>query len=118
MLPSIRTEKGEEEGVPVSLMEAMAAGVPVISTQTGAIEELAGGDAGLLVPDKNPSALQAAIWSLFDSREAARLASAGRARILDEYEVSRTVGKFVSMIVGSTPKTARAPGSADNVAST
>ncbi len=54
VLPSIVTEKGEYEGIPVSLIEAMSYKIPVVSTNTGGIPELLEGGAGIIVEQKNP----------------------------------------------------------------
>lgn len=67
VLPSIVTEDGEREGIPVSLMEAMAYGVPVIATQTGGIPELVEG-AGILVPPGSAESLAEAILRLARDR--------------------------------------------------
>ncbi|WP_299140323.1 glycosyltransferase family 4 protein [uncultured Vibrio sp.] len=57
-LPSIDLGAGLHEGIPVALMEAMNAGLPCISTNTGSINELINdGVNGLLVEDKNSIAL-------------------------------------------------------------
>lgn len=61
VLPSINTRDGQHEGIPYSLMEAMSWGVPVISTDTGAIPELLGGGTGIVVREKDPQALADAI---------------------------------------------------------
>jgi colanic acid/amylovoran biosynthesis glycosyltransferase len=53
VLPSVDLGNGEHEGIPVSLMEAMAYGIPVLSTQTGSIEELLPREIGATVPDKS-----------------------------------------------------------------
>jgi len=61
ILPSINTDKGEHEGIPVALMEAMAYKIPVIATNTGGISELLSGNAGRIVKEKNPEDLAMAI---------------------------------------------------------
>lgn len=88
VLPSIVTDQGEKEGIPVVLMEAMAAGVPVISTSTGGIPELLSGGAGLMVPPGDPNALADAIHEVLTDRETwNRLSVAGRGRIRQEYHL-------------------------------
>lgn len=67
VLPSIVTKSGNAEGIPVALMEAMAVGVPVISTTTTGIPELVvDGETGLLVPPRDVAALADAIERMLD----------------------------------------------------
>ncbi len=55
VVPSIETGAGVKEGIPVVIMEAMAAGVPVIATGYSGIPEIVrDGESGLLVPEKDP----------------------------------------------------------------
>ena len=65
----------EHEGFCVPVVEAMAAGVPVVAFDQGAVPEVLGG-AGVLVSDKDPYALAAAIAALL--RDAPRRDGAGR----------------------------------------
>jgi colanic acid/amylovoran biosynthesis glycosyltransferase len=54
MLPSVTAANGDQEGLPVALMEAMAMGLPVLSTLHSGIPELVeDGLSGLLVPEKD-----------------------------------------------------------------
>ena len=68
-----------QEGLGSILLEAMAAGVPIVAASTGGIPELVrDGSTGLLVPPRNPAALAAAVIRLLgDPALAARLAAAG-----------------------------------------
>jgi colanic acid/amylovoran biosynthesis glycosyltransferase len=76
--PSELTDTSDQEGIPNSMLEAMATGLPVIATQHGGIPEaVTHGHDGLLVPEKSPDALADAIISLL--RDPARLASFGAA---------------------------------------
>lgn len=77
------------EGIPVALMEAMAFGVPCVSTTIAGIPELiSSGKDGLLVPPANPIALAAAIESLAeDSALRAYLGHSARRRIVSEYNL-------------------------------
>lgn len=99
VLPSVDLGDHEHEGIPVSLMEAMAHGIPVISTQTGGIPELIGNGAGLLVPPQNPPALADALEALIrDSSLRAQLGAAGRRRIEERFSVARTAAELVACI--------------------
>ncbi len=77
VLPSRQTETWEEQYGMV-LVEAMASGLPIITTQTGAIPEVVG-DSALLVPDKSPQQLALALETLL-TNPALRLKLARKAR--------------------------------------
>ena len=81
VLPSITILPLHREQFGRVLVEAMAAGVPVIGSSSGAIPEVVG-DAGLIVPERDPTALAGAIERLLseaDVRQA--LAERGRQRV-------------------------------------
>lgn len=63
---------GEHEGVPIAIMEAMAAGLPVVSTVTGSIDELVTPETGSLVPQRDPLALADALEPLLRDRNLRR----------------------------------------------
>ena len=80
----------EREGIPVSLMEAMAAGVPAVATDSGATRELITDGAGLLVPPSDRGALAEALRHLgADPELRARLGSAARARVAEAFDAER-----------------------------
>lgn len=92
VLPSIETESGEREGIPVSLIEAMAWGIPVISTPTGGINELLREEAGLLIPERNSQALADAMEALTrDAKYLRILGERGRRRVKEEFNVEVVV---------------------------
>jgi len=63
--PSEVTKDSDQEGVPNSMLEAMATGLPVVATQHGGIPEAVTHETdGLLVPEKNPDALAEALLKL------------------------------------------------------
>jgi glycosyltransferase involved in cell wall biosynthesis len=70
------------EGLPVSVLEAMAAGLPVVASEVGGLPELvADGESGLLVQSGDPDRLGAALASLVaDPGLRLRFGAAGRAR--------------------------------------
>lgn len=83
------------EGFGLPVGEAMACGVPVISTTGGALPEVVG-DAGILVPPENPDALSRAIADLLDNPElAGRLGQAGYERVHRHFTWKRAAEKTV-----------------------
>jgi glycosyltransferase involved in cell wall biosynthesis len=81
------------EGTPVALIEALAAGRPVVATRVGGTPDLLGeGERGLLVPPADPAALAAAILKTIRESEAARRrAQAGREHVLARHSSDRLV---------------------------
>ncbi len=68
LLPSITADNGDEEGIPNSLKEAMARGIPVVSTDHSGIPELVDdGISGFLVPQRNSTMLARKIQYLIDN---------------------------------------------------
>jgi colanic acid/amylovoran biosynthesis glycosyltransferase len=102
-LPSVAS--GEvEEGIPVSLMEAMGARVAVIATRTGAIPELLDGGAGILVPAEDPAALADALEAL--ARDPALrecLAREGRRRVQSDFDVGQIAAELARRFAHCTP---------------
>jgi glycosyltransferase involved in cell wall biosynthesis len=96
-LPSVVTETGDRDGIPVALMEAMAAGTPVVSTTVSGIPELVtDGVEGLLVPEKNPNALAKAIARTLDDPEGANArVAAARAKVEAEFDAAREARKLL-----------------------
>lgn len=76
-----------QEGFPLTLLEAMAVGLPVVSTEIdGPNEILKDGVTGRLVPDDDPDRLAEALGELISDREAARRqGQAARDLVLTEY---------------------------------
>lgn len=104
VLPSVLTRDGQHEGVPVALMEAMEAGIPVIATETGGIPELIGNGAGIIVPPEDPIALAHAIQRLSnDSDLYAEVSRAGRRRIESEYDVDRIADQLLVAMDDDAP---------------
>ncbi len=88
-VPSVPTDSGRREGIPVVLMEAMASGVPVVASGISGIPELVeDGASGLLVPPRNPPALADALERLYrDPALRRRLGQAGRDKVMREFDL-------------------------------
>jgi len=98
ILPSITTNKGKHEGIPVSLMEAMAYGIPVISTNTGGIPELIRDGGGIMVEEKNAKAIADAIERLILDKNFYRMLSLrGREKILKEFNIKDIIEDLLSL---------------------
>jgi glycosyltransferase involved in cell wall biosynthesis len=87
------------EGVPVSLMEAMAMEIPCVSTFIAGIPELIqSGEDGLLVPASDAESLADAIEKLLGDPELRlRLGRAGRRKILEKYDLRANVERLASI---------------------
>lgn len=98
VLPSIVTKKEEKEGIPVSLIEAMATGIPVVSTITGGIPELCVEGTALLVPAKDPQALSEALMLLInDERLRKSMVALGKIRVEEHFNIEKVGRKLVDM---------------------
>jgi glycosyltransferase involved in cell wall biosynthesis len=88
-----RTTPRWVEVVPRAALEAMAHGIPVITTDSGALPA-AVGPGGLTVPEEDVAALAAALQRLHDEpAERIRLGSLGRQRVMDQYADSAVAGR-------------------------
>jgi glycosyltransferase involved in cell wall biosynthesis len=78
------------EGFPVSILEAMAAGLPVVATDVGGVaESVIDGETGLLVPPGDPGALAAALDRLLtDGALRLGLGAAGRERVRRHFDLT------------------------------
>jgi glycosyltransferase involved in cell wall biosynthesis len=92
-LPSYR------EGLPRSLLEAMAAGLPIVSTDVpGCREAVRHGENGLLVPARDSVALAAALRTLIEDAELRRrFGDAGRRRAEHEFASSIVIAETLSL---------------------
>jgi len=87
-LPCRVAEDGDRDGIPNVLVEAMACGLPVVTTPVSGIPELvADGETGLIVPPDDPEALAAAVMRLHrDPALARRLGRAAEALVRERFD--------------------------------
>jgi glycosyltransferase involved in cell wall biosynthesis len=96
VLPSLTRPNWKEQFGRV-LIEAMACGVPVIGSESGAIPEVVG-DAGLLFPEGDAGALQAHLAAVIQyPRLRQQLAEAGRARVLASFTQAQIAARTVAV---------------------
>lgn len=83
------------EAMPLTVLEYMATGLPVVCTQVGGIPEILGTPpSGILVPKEDPQALAAALSELLrDDRLRARTGRAARERVEEHFDIDKTVRK-------------------------
>jgi len=98
--PCVVGADGNRDGLPTVLIEAMALGVPVVSTPVTGIPELVDHKrTGLLVPERDPEALASAIQSLLDDPVCARaLALAGRGTVEQRFDLSQNVAELRTLL--------------------
>ena len=91
-LPCLNTPDGGRDNLPTVIMEAMAAGLPVVSTPVAAVPEMVDdGVTGFLVPENDPAALAEKLGRLVDDPALARkMGAAGRKRCAELFALERT----------------------------
>jgi glycosyltransferase involved in cell wall biosynthesis len=112
-LASFVTDDGDRDGVPNVLVEAMACGLPVVSTTVAGIPELVKtGENGVLVPPRDVAELADALAKLLrDPAERARMARAARRTVVEHFDLhaaAQQIARLFEKAVASPPKMAHA----------
>lgn len=96
---------GDRDGIPNVMVEAMAAGLPVVSTAVSGIPELVrDGENGLLVPPEDPQALASALLKLAaDAPLRDRLAAAGRDTVAERFDGDVLARRMAGLFRGGRP---------------
>jgi colanic acid/amylovoran/stewartan biosynthesis glycosyltransferase WcaL/AmsK/CpsK len=101
LLPSVTAQDGDVEGIPVSIMEAMSAGLTVLSTYHSGIPELIEDQkTGFLVPERDIEALAGKLlWIAEHPAECERFALAARRKIEADFNADVLNDQFAQMIM-------------------
>jgi len=93
------------EGTPVSLIEAMAAGKAVVATKVGGVADLVeNGKTGLLVPSKDSDALASAVLCLLNDNNLRRcMGEKARVSVRSKYDASRLIQDMKKFYLGLVP---------------
>jgi len=96
--PSIIDRTGKMEGIPLSLMEALASELPVVASDISGISELVSdGETGYNVSEKSPEELVKALVSIYrDPTEANRRAKQGKQLVLTEFHLIKNVKQLAA----------------------
>lgn len=104
VLASVPTSSGQREGIPVALMEAMACGLPVVSSNMSGIPELVeSGVSGVLVPPGDARAIAQVLKRLISDKNcASELGTAARRKILEEFDLRTNAAKLAASFEAHT----------------
>jgi glycosyltransferase involved in cell wall biosynthesis len=107
-LAPVIMDDGDRDGIPNVLVEAMAAGVPVVATRISGIPELIrDGHEGLLVEPRDPAALADALRRvLSDAALAAELAAAARRKVEHSFDVETNTRRLCALLQGEVQECA------------
>ena len=93
-----------QEGFSNAILEAMAAGLPVIATDVGGNSEaVLDGKTGILIPAKNPEKLAAAIIFLLDPIMRTEYGLQGKKRVSNLFSISKISKSYISLYKDLTP---------------
>lgn len=101
-LASVVDAKGRTEGIPVALMEAMAAGVPVVASDVSGVAELVRPGTGWLVPPGDHEALADALTDAIASSDRHERVERARAVVRAEYDLWRNARRLRALFAAIT----------------
>ena len=111
LLPSVTAANGFQEGIPVALMEAMAAGVPVVSTRHSGIPELVEHEvSGLLAEERDSQSLAECMRRIIaDPALATQLARRARMKVEAEYDIQKLNVRLAQLLQRTSDASASSP---------
>ncbi len=101
LLPSVTGADGDMEGIPVALMEAMAVGIPVVSTVHSGIPELIDADqSGWLVPENDPQALadKLAAFSSMEGQQLVPVVTRAREKVETDFNQQKINQRLATLL--------------------
>jgi glycosyltransferase involved in cell wall biosynthesis len=112
VLASVVTPSGWMDGIPVALMEALAAGLPVIASRLSGIPELVrDGETGLLAVSGDSTDLAGVLERMLAEADATvERAHAGRALIEQEFDIERSADRMLAIFGVAAPAMPVGPG--------
>jgi glycosyltransferase involved in cell wall biosynthesis len=103
VMHSLQHSDGDSEGTPIALLEAAAAGLPVIATRHAGIGEVVlNGEMGFLVEERDVEGMAARMIDIAKDPElAARMGARGRAHVLANYSIERNVAAISAVLAAA-----------------
>ncbi len=113
-LPCVVAESGDRDGLPTVLLEALASGLPCVSTNVAGIGEIIeNGKTGLLVPPRTPHELAQALHRLLSSPGLrSKFSTTGRAKAERDFDLSQNVQILKSLFEACNHGTSTQAGAA------
>jgi len=101
VFPGIRTDWGDEDGIPNAILEYAALRIPIVSTDAGSSQDFVeDNETGLLVPQKNPSMLADKIEKLiFDKELSQRLVASAFVKVNEIFDISKNVVSLEKLLI-------------------
>ncbi|WP_108125540.1 glycosyltransferase [Saccharospirillum mangrovi] len=102
LLPSVMAPNGDKEGIPVSLMEAMAKGIIVVSTFHSGIPELIENEvSGFLVEEKNERMIANVLNDIFNNKyDLGKMSKNARYVVRNSFDSKEISKSFIAHVVG------------------
>ncbi len=98
--PSVIAGNGDRDGIPNVVLEAMAAGAPIVGTDVSGIPEVVlPGETGLLVASESPDALAEAFQQLAENpADRRRMGANARAFVIERFDMDRNIEEFLTFL--------------------